>query len=281
MAKQYGINGTPWHVERVHNNNPDDGRRHRSRCVWYDPKTKYCSKQMGACYGASHCKYYREGPHNLITTDTETLETIQYARQASMFIPETARDGTAENQIRVGDLVQKQGGRYMIVETELDEERHHVYSCVLAREFASKAEAQGMIPIYSNWYLSGNDPVKCHAGEFGLVQHLPLSVVGRVKSERDMLLARKKLVEQKLDPVGQNNYLGKEYSVISYTGKFSSPKGIKVKQMYLVMRTSGKGKMLPIRVDVVNKVIYMEENIYKKYYDKILNQKRFEVVRQK
>lgn len=280
MARQYGINGTPWHVERVHNNNPDDGRRHRSRCVWYDPKSKYCGKQVGDCYGASHCKYYKEGPRNLITTNVKTFETVQYVRPDSTFIPDTARDGTPENQIRVGDMVQKRDGRYMIVETELDEERHHVYSCVLAREFASKAEARGMIPIYSNWYLSDHDPVKCNAWDFGLVQHLPPSVVGRVKSERDMLLARKKLNGQKRAPAVQNNYLGKEYSVITYTGKFSCPKGIKVKQMYLVMHTSGKDKTLPIRVDKVSRVIYLEENIYKKYYDKIRNQKRYEVVGQ-
>lgn len=278
MSKPYGINGTPWHVERVHNNNPDDSRRHRSRCVFYDPKAKYCSKQMGDCYGASHCKYYKEGPRDLITTDPATLETVQYERpERSFFIAEKARDGTSENQIRVGDMVQKYGGRYMILDVELDEKRHHVYSCVLARDYPNKTAAQGLINIYSNWYLTRQDPVKFHANDFGVVKHLPPAVVARVKSEREIQKARSKVDGQKRVDAGTSSLKAGGYVFSPYAGKFSRPDGVKVEQMYLEVRVGKKDKKLPVRVDHANKVIFIEVNVYRKYLDKIRTQKRFDL----
>lgn len=277
MAKPYGINGTPWHVERVHNNNPDDGRRHRSRCVWYDPKAKYCGMQMGDCYGASHCKYYREGPRDLITTDTATLETVRYEWPAASFIPEKARDGTPENQIRVGDMVQKYGGRYMIVDAVMDAERHHVYSCVLAREYESKSAAQDLIHIYSNWYLTDREPIKCHAYEFGIVQHLPPTVVGHVKSERARRAAREKVEAQKRVAARMTSMQTDDYVFAPYAGKFKRPDGVKVVQMFLIVRMPGKDKKLLVKVDKANRVIYIEEGLLKKYREKIRDQKHFEL----
>lgn len=277
MAKTYGINGTPWHVERAHNNNPDDGRRHRSRCVWYDPKAKYCSKQVGDCYGASHCKYYKEGPRDLITTDTATLETVRYERPATSFIPDTARDGTPENQIRVGDMVQKKSGRYMIVDAEMDADRHHVYSCVLAREYESKSAAQDLIHIYSNWYLTDREPVRSNAYEFWIVQHLPPTVAGHVKSERALREARKKIDAPKRVAVRMTSMQTDDYVLSSYAGKFSRPDGVKVEQMYLIVRILSKEKKLPVKVDNVHRVIYIEDVLYKKYWEKIKDQKRFEL----
>lgn len=269
MPKPYGINGTPWHVERFHNNNPDDGRRHRSRCVFYDPKTKYCSMQMGECYGASHCKYYKEGQRDLITTDTATFETVQYKRPAMTFVPDKADDGTPENQIRVGDMIQIHSSRYMIVDAEMDKNRHHIYSCVLAREYENRQVAQKSIHIYSNWYLTDMKPIKCHAYEFGIVQHLLPAVVDHVKSERAMQEARKKADIQKRKIAEISGAKVGDYAFSSYAGKFKQPLGIKLEQMFLIVKTRGKSKKLSVKVDKLNQVIYIQEDLYKLHQEKI------------
>ena len=59
MADYKGISGTPWHVERFTRAEGDE-RRHRSRCKYYHKEDSYCSKEIGRCRGAAHCKFYQE-----------------------------------------------------------------------------------------------------------------------------------------------------------------------------------------------------------------------------
>lgn len=78
MAKVYGISGTPWHVERVHNEDENDSRRHRTRCMYYDKETKHCKRQYGMCVGASQCNVYREKTEDLIIDqDTGDGSTVK------------------------------------------------------------------------------------------------------------------------------------------------------------------------------------------------------------
>ncbi len=53
------INGTPWHVGKW-TRKEGDGRRHRSRCYYYVTEKRYCTQVCGECYGAAHCKWYKE-----------------------------------------------------------------------------------------------------------------------------------------------------------------------------------------------------------------------------
>ena len=53
------INGTPWHVGKWTRKEGDD-RRHRSRCYYYVTEKRYCTQVCGECYGAAHCKWYKE-----------------------------------------------------------------------------------------------------------------------------------------------------------------------------------------------------------------------------
>lgn len=50
------LQGTPWHVEQVHRNEGDD-RRHKSRCMFYNPITKQC-KDRWKCNGSRYCRDY-------------------------------------------------------------------------------------------------------------------------------------------------------------------------------------------------------------------------------
>ena len=50
------LQGTPWHVEQAHRKDGDD-RRHRSRCMFYDPITKQC-KERWKCIGSRYCMEY-------------------------------------------------------------------------------------------------------------------------------------------------------------------------------------------------------------------------------
>ena len=53
------MTGSPWHVEKF-TRQENDPRRHRSRCIYYNSSSKYCSYRCGQCAGAAHCSYYEE-----------------------------------------------------------------------------------------------------------------------------------------------------------------------------------------------------------------------------
>ncbi len=55
-----GINqlqGTPWHLEKVHRNEDDD-RRYKGRCRHYFDSNDHCSLRSGRCMGSAHCDEY-------------------------------------------------------------------------------------------------------------------------------------------------------------------------------------------------------------------------------
>lgn len=57
-----GINeltGTSWHIGALHKT---DDRRHKSRCIYYDKSTFYCTTTASPyydrkCSGSAHCEY--------------------------------------------------------------------------------------------------------------------------------------------------------------------------------------------------------------------------------
>ncbi len=51
--------GTPWHIEKMHRKE-GDGRRHRSRCIYYDCAEPTCKRRKLECKGSSHCDFYKE-----------------------------------------------------------------------------------------------------------------------------------------------------------------------------------------------------------------------------
>lgn len=57
MSDMCKIQGTPWHVGRFTRQEGDE-RRHKSNCVYYRKKDKFCTKHHGECYGSAHCDYY-------------------------------------------------------------------------------------------------------------------------------------------------------------------------------------------------------------------------------
>lgn len=59
MSKSRYLTGTPWHVERM-TRQEGDPRRHKSRCIYYAPKSKTCDYKNGACIGSAHCMEYNE-----------------------------------------------------------------------------------------------------------------------------------------------------------------------------------------------------------------------------
>lgn len=52
------LTGTPWHIEALSSN---DGKRHRSRCVYYSKSSNYCRYHRETCRGPSYCSIYEEG----------------------------------------------------------------------------------------------------------------------------------------------------------------------------------------------------------------------------
>lgn len=67
---------TPWHVGYALKKE-NDPRRHQSRCIYYDKKTKYCTTAQSPyvgikCGGSAHCNAYAE---------TRTEEVVQKEKE--------------------------------------------------------------------------------------------------------------------------------------------------------------------------------------------------------
>jgi hypothetical protein len=60
MGIASSMTGTPWHTELMRRGD-NDPRRHKTKCVNYDTKTKQCKKQKFKCIGSAHCDYYDDG----------------------------------------------------------------------------------------------------------------------------------------------------------------------------------------------------------------------------
>ena len=48
---------------------PDENKRHRSRCKYFDKNTKYCSYYMINCKGSNTCEVYEENCLSIKTTN--------------------------------------------------------------------------------------------------------------------------------------------------------------------------------------------------------------------
>ena len=83
MPKFAKINGTPWHVEQVHNEDENDPRRHRKRCIYFDKDARHCKKQYGMCVGAAHCKYYKEKKPDLVADKAVNMPVSIDKRETS------------------------------------------------------------------------------------------------------------------------------------------------------------------------------------------------------
>lgn len=60
MSKISKLQGTSCQIEYV-SLKEEDSRRHRSRCVFHKKDAEFaCTKYVGVCIGAAHCKYYKE-----------------------------------------------------------------------------------------------------------------------------------------------------------------------------------------------------------------------------
>lgn len=59
MGIRKTMTGTSWHIEKF-TREEGDPRRHRSRCIHYDKRTKECHFRSGKCIGSAHCMYYKE-----------------------------------------------------------------------------------------------------------------------------------------------------------------------------------------------------------------------------
>lgn len=76
MSDMCKIQSTPWHVGRYTRQEGDE-RRHKSNCVYYRKKDKFCTKHHGECYGSAHCDYYES---NKQAAEESLLETVTKVR---------------------------------------------------------------------------------------------------------------------------------------------------------------------------------------------------------
>lgn len=76
MANLSKMQGSPWHIDKF-TRKPGDKRRHRSKCIHYNRSKEFCSKEVGRCRGAAHCRYYDEEglPENVSRIPTVEPET--------------------------------------------------------------------------------------------------------------------------------------------------------------------------------------------------------------
>lgn len=115
-----GVNrmtGTPWHVE-VLRNNEGERKRHRSRCIYFDRKSKKCRKNRFNCFGSAHCDDYKE-KDVAPTEDRSDAEATTHSESRTNAKRQTTPD-VALN-ISIGDrIIHKRWGAGIVINIEND-----------------------------------------------------------------------------------------------------------------------------------------------------------------
>ncbi len=165
MPKPYGISGTPWHVEQIHNNDPKDTRRHRSRCVFYNKFTKYCSKQVGSCFGASHCKYYIEKTNDLIFDEDYKPDYHPVQEKPKVHTEKTVKYKPCD--IKIGSLVTVKKVKYLVTNIRKDISGYYRFVCVRAERKDTIHDPElSKRWLHKNLYLSTDNPKEFLASQF-------------------------------------------------------------------------------------------------------------------
>lgn len=290
MPKPYGISGTPWHVERVHNNDPDDGRRHRSRCLFYVPETKACTKNSSCCYGASHCDWYREKTADLVEEEEDSVtRSLTFQKNVTMLqankpLPLKKENSSAVTKsqntqtsfirkIRRGSLIGFGASKYFVWDIKQDDNLQFVYICKPVVEKTAKSARDNKFWLFDKWVLSDNN-VKIPSDKVGSVEQLSSDITNRIfgtKLKQDAAEKNKKremLLAQKKEPRPER------YSFVK-TENCKSPAGKRTKKINVDVYYQSKLKHLPAFEDPVEKKIYISKTLYEKYKSCLYGPKGF------
>lgn len=183
MRKTYGISGTPWHVERVHNNDPEDSRRHRSKCSYYVKDAKTCAKLYGLCVGASHCKYYREKDASTITpeiTKSNGPHTLQKPTSASKQ-PLPERKTIDPHSITPGTIITVQRKRYLVTSVTSTPNLTYQYTCRRVEEKRANMLIPSTYYLYGKMYLCNEEPCKFQLSQIETVSNIPEKALNQLK----------------------------------------------------------------------------------------------------
>jgi len=289
MPKPYGISGTPWHVERVHNNDPDDGRRHRSRCMFYVSETKACKMNSSCCYGASHCEWYREKTADLVAEEKKTVtRSLAYQKdvkvlQANKPLPlkkektriVTKRQDTQTvltQKIRRGSLIGFGASKYFVWDIKQDEDLQFVYICKSVVEKMTNAR-DNKYWLYGKWILSDTN-VEIPAMRVGSVEQLSSDITNRIFGVRQKQDDVKKPRRLDMSSASSKEPKTEQYTFVK-TENCKSPSGKRTRNIYVDVYYYSKMKHLPAYEDPVEKKIYISKSLYEKYKSCIHGSKGF------
>lgn len=228
---------TPWHVGYALKDE-SDSRRHRSRCIYYDNKTKYCTTAQSPyigqrCGGSAHCNAYAEKKTEEVERKEKEFKNI--VKNSVKKVP--LKVVCMDDKVEIKNLQNGDARKYRMVKV-LDKPTEFTRLC-LGHSVGYTFESDGI--RYKIMCI--NDGSKANE------------------------TTNKKQVEKNLCNVSRMLY-GKylTFKVVGYDGKL--PKDIKKHNtcIYSVMVKDGnKKKRIPATLDQDTDTIYVMRNVFKKY----------------
>ena len=279
MARPYGISGTPWHVERIHNDDPGDSRRHRSRCAYYDKESKHCAKAYGVCVGASHCKLYREKRADLV--EYKAPEKLAVSNISSSKYDSSSQLSTEkQSDIAEGSFVVSNNMRYIVLKRNPGQNRTTSYLChrVIMIPGIGNAKSNRRW-IYKNYFLANYEKYTISGSEIQKVESIPSqyyeSFAKRnrlpVKSNQDAKVPSVATktgttkINVQIESVAVVMSSNRKYKVIAFEGKLRAHTDRRALSQ-MVYRTPN-GKQLPVSVDHEKGIIYVTKTLFQNHED--------------
>lgn len=291
MPKPYGISGTPWHVEQVHNNDPTDSRRHRSRCMFYVSETKACKKNSSCCYGASHCEWYREKTADLVEEE-ETVASktsafqkknpnaylanrpLPLKKELSSITPQKQNTQTGLTQkVRRGSLIGFGNNKFFVWDIKQDEDLQFIYICKPVVENRTGKAKENKYWLFSKWVLS-DESVEISSDRVRSVEQLTPNIANRILGKTQTQNAATPIKKREVRSETKNEPKAEQYTfVLTEDGK--SPVGKQTKNIYIDVYYQSKLKHIPGFEDPIDKKIYIWKPLYEKYKSRLHGPKGF------
>ena len=232
---------TPLHVGFAYKDE-DDPRRHKSRCIYYDKNTKYCttarSSYCGAkCGGSAQCMAYAEKrTEEVIKSENEFKKSFR-----------VARGQTTQNQnksVTLGDSVAIKNVFTGKVQT-------YIMTEILGKPTGLTSLCLGHEVGYEFWYDNAT-------------QQIVSLKKGKITSDSGNGVTNVKSL-----PAGAEKSIRIEDIRLPVVGYQKLPSKVKEhdKTTYVVIVNTGtKIKNIPVTFDEEDRIFYVSEGAYSKYF---------------
>ena len=230
--------GTPWHTE-ILKEKTKDARRHRGRCIYYDKLEKVCKAHHRECMGSARCSYY--------------MERQDSSNNNSKHVSDFAGLSSEDTRILKNKISDDEGIKLFPIGSIVDHKYYGIGKTLKISE--------------------GKILVGFEKGErwFDLYMVKKEQILYRIQeSNKDTLLPSDCKIRKRV--VGA--YKG-EFTIVSYRGKIKHTTQRKLQELCFKLEYENeKNKVVLVYVDLSRRIIYVQNDQYKKY-ENILKRKDY------